>query len=309
MNAALHFASLLPRPALLRLTGRRAAERPGGLDGAVRRAFAADLTALLNRARKEELEALAAALDLDASGAVGELRARLWRRGAELEAGGAGELGRPWQPVPALLGGRLVHLGPVRGDEPPAPALPRPIPPPRPAPGAEGEEPDCLEDLLDRASALLGVRLGRAARDKGRHGARVAHLLGLRERGFAEPDWRGEVEVKTVPVVRERGGLWRVAEDPAIGMVDVPPESKLGRVLWVARVADEPDSPVLSWYYQEWDAVVARLARRFLHTRPKGPRGARTRGWYLQKRFFAASGFLRSLNGGAVAAVIGAPGR
>jgi hypothetical protein len=79
-------------------------------------------------------------------------------------------------------------------------------------------------------------------------------------------------------------------------MEQVPPESKLGRVLWIARVADQEDSPLLSWYYQEWDAVVAGLARRCLHTRPKGPAGARTRGWYLHKRFFAGSGFLRTLN-------------
>ena len=57
------------------------------------------------------------------------------------------------------------------------------------------------------------------------------------------------------------------------------------------------ESPILSWYYQEWDPVVARLARRCLHTRPKGPAGAQTRGWYLPKRFFAGSGFLVTLNG------------
>ncbi|HLU66578.1 MAG TPA: hypothetical protein VKZ63_09900, partial [Kofleriaceae bacterium] len=250
MNAALHFASLLPRPALVRLVGRRGAARgEAGLEAAARRALADDLTVLLNRARREELEALAAALEIDPGGRVGELRARLWRRGAELEAGGASELGRPWQPVPCVLGGRLVHLGPVRGAAPAAPCLPRPVPPPA-APPPAGEEPDCLEDLLERATALIGVRLGPPRRDKGRFGAQVADLLGVRERGAPEPDWRGEVEVKTVPVVRERSGLWRVAEDPAVSMEEVAPESKLGRVLWIARVADEPGSPVLSWYYQ-----------------------------------------------------------
>jgi hypothetical protein len=296
MNAAIHFASLLPRPALVRLVGRSNAGRANDLERAVRHAFGADLAALLNRARRAELEALAARLEIDSRGAVGDLRARLWRRGAELEAGGDRELGQPWQPVPVLFGGRLVQLGPVRGLAPPAPRAPRPIPPaPAPLPAADSE-PDCLEDLLDRATSLLGLRLGLAVRDKGRYGSRVAALLGLSERGFAEPDWRGEVEVKTVPVVRERGGLWRVSEDPAIAMEQVPPESKLGRVLWIARVADQEDSPLLSWYYQEWDAVVAGLARRCLHTRPKGPAGARTRGWYLHKRFFAGSGFLRTLN-------------
>ena len=82
----------------------------------------------------------------------------------------------------------------------------------------------------------------------------------------------------------------------AVYAMDIAPERKLERVLWIARVA-AADSPILSWYYQERDAVVTLLARRYLHTRPKGPRGARTRGWYLQKKFFAASGFLRTLNG------------
>jgi len=291
MNAALHFTSLLPHPVRARLAGAERAD----IDGALERAFAGDLAALVNRLRREELAALARAIGVDGGGAIGALRARIWRAGAALEAGGEAELGSPWQPVPAVLGGRLVHFGPVRGLAPPAPALPRPVPPPRTAEGID--EPDTVEDLLVRATALVGVRLGQRGRDKGEYGTRIAALLGVRERGAAEPDWRGEVEVKTVPVVRDPGGLWRVAEDPAVSMVDVAPESKLGRVLWIARVADADDSPILSWYYQEWDPVVARLARRCLHTRPKGPAGAQTRGWYLHKRFFAGSGFLVTLNG------------
>jgi len=280
MNAALHFASALPRSSLARL------------------ARAARLAAIHRRAaRREELERMAVAADVGADGTVGELRVRLWRRGAEIEAGGPDQIGRPWQPVPHAIGGRLVHLGPQRGAAPPAPRLPRPVPPPRAAPTAE-DEPDTLEDLLERATRLVGVRLGRACRDKGELGARVARMLGVRELGHAEPDWRGDVEVKTVPVVRDRAGLWRVKEDPAVSMDGVPPERKLGRVLWIARVADAGDSPVLSWYYQEWDAAVAELARHALHTRPKGGAGDHTRGWYLQKRFFARSGFLFTLNGG-----------
>ncbi|HEU5057655.1 MAG TPA: hypothetical protein VFU21_14070, partial [Kofleriaceae bacterium] len=250
-----------------------------------------------NRLRKEELAGLAGALGADAGGAVGALRARLWRAGAALEAGGEQELGCPWQPIPAVLGGRLVAIGPVRGLAPPAAALPRPVPPNGIAPPPLADEPDTLEELLARATALCGVRLGARGRDKGEYGARIAALLGLCERGVSEPDWRGEVEVKTVPVVRDPGGLWRVAEDPAVSMADVAPASKLGRVLWVARVADDAASPILSWYYQEWDAVVASLARRCLHTRPKGPAGATSRGWYLHKRFFAGCGFLATLNG------------
>lgn len=281
MNAAIHFASLLASAPARRLSAR---------------ACEVDLTAMLNRARREELEELARQLGLSCDGEVGVLRARLWRRGAELEAGGADELGQPWQPVPATLGGRLVQLGPVRGQAPQAVALPRAVPPEVTSPPAFADEPDCLEELLARASALVGVRLGAPRRDKGQFGTRIAAMLGVRERGGAEADWRGEVEIKTVPVALERAGLWRVVEDPAISMDGVPPERKLERVLWIARVV-APDSPVLSWYYQERDAVVTLLARRYLHTRPKGPRGARTRGWYLQKKFFAASGFLRTLNG------------
>ncbi len=295
MNAALHFVTALPRPALARLVRR------GGdvaVERAVRRAFELDLAALLNAAHRSELERIAAAVGVDPRGPVGPLRARLWRRGAELEAGGDRELGRPWQPVPHVLGGRLVHLGPQRGAAPPAGALPRPVPPPPPTEPEPAEEPETIEDLLERATILLGVRLGPPGRDKGAYGARVAEMLGLRELGHAEPDWRGDVEVKTVPVVRDRGGLWRVKEDPAVSMDGVAPEDKLGRVLWIARVADADDSPVLSWYFQEWDAAVAELARRALHIRPKGGAGARTRGWYLHKGFFARSGFLFTLNGG-----------
>ena len=302
MNAALLFASALPRSSLHRLLRGRARVRPadgdGDLDRTVRRAFELDLSALLNVARRADLERMAAAAGVEPVGPVGELRARLWRRGAEIEAGGTGELGRPWQPVPHVLGGRLVHLGPQRGAAPPAAALPRPVPPSPVGELPPADEPETLEDLLDRATNLLGVRLGRAGRDKGEYGALVARLLGVRERGQAEPDWRGEVELKTVPVVRDRGGLWRVKEDPAVSMDSVAPESKLGRVLWIARVADAADSPLLSWYYQEWDAAVAELVRRALHTRPKGSAGDRTRGWYLHKRFFARSGFLLTLNGG-----------
>ncbi|HEY8142018.1 MAG TPA: hypothetical protein VIG06_05080 [Kofleriaceae bacterium] len=292
MNAALHFATLLPRAVRSRLARS---------DEALRRAFEGDLAALLNRMRKEELVDLARALGTDATGAIGPLRARLWRAGAALEAGGEGELGRPWQPVPAVLGGRLVAMGPPRGLAPPAALLPRPVPPPSSLDPAIDrlDEPDTIEDLLARATLLVGVRLGGRSRDKGEYGARIAALLGVRERGLSEPDWRGEVEVKTVPVVRDPGGLWRVSEDPAVSMADVAPESKLGRVLWVARVADDAGSPILSWYYQEWDPVVAALARRCLHTRPKGPAGTQSRGWYLHKRFFAGSGFLVTLNGAA----------
>ncbi len=53
----------------------------------------------------------------------------------------------------------------------------------------------------------------------------------------------------------------------------------------------------MSYYLLAWDADVARLARRYLHTRPKGPRGSDQRGVYLHRRFFADAGLLATLNG------------
>src|SRR5262245_861890 len=123
MNAALHFASLLPRPVQRRLVGRARAD----LEASLRRRFEGDLAALLNRAQRDALELLARALGAPADGLIGSLRSRLWRLGAALEAGGEAELGAPWQPVPAVLGGRLVAFGPVRGLAAPVAALPRPI--------------------------------------------------------------------------------------------------------------------------------------------------------------------------------------
>lgn len=291
-NAAAAYAEALDRGSLARIAraiGVAGGERVAG-------ALAGDLARLLNLCTRAELDALAAAFRCDDDGDIGALRARLWLRGAEAEARGPEHLGSPVQPVPVVLRGKLVHLAALPGREPPAPAWPRPVPPAVCAPAFD-DEPESIDELLDRATAIVGVRLGAAARDKGAYGARIAALLGVVERGHREPDWRGEVELKSVPVVRDAsGGWWRVKEDPAISMVDAEPWAKLQRVLWIARVADEPDAPVLSWFYQERDAVVAALMRRDLHTRPKGGAGATTRGWYLHKRFFVDGGLLRSLN-------------
>jgi hypothetical protein len=260
------------------------------------RRYELSLARLLNSLRKPELETLAEDCKLSTSGSAGELRARLWLYGARLEAGSERWLGAPWQPVPIALSGKLEYQGPIRGLCPRCDSMPRAVPEPVSEPEAIGE-PESLEDLLDRASRLVGIRLGRRGADKGIYGTRIAELMGVQEHGFAEPDWRGEVEIKTVPVVRDRAGWWRVKEDPAISMEGVDPRLKLERVLWIARVADEEDSPILSWYYQEWDAAVARWAHRYLHQRPKGGAGTTAKGWYLQKRFFLVCGFLRSLNG------------
>ena len=80
-------------------------------------------------------------------------------------------------------------------------------------------------------------------------------------------------------------------------METASPIAKLSQVLWVARVADCSESPVLSWYFQVWDSALAKMVAQHLHRRPKGGAGATTRGWYLHKQFFVDSGFLATLNG------------
>jgi hypothetical protein len=94
-----------------------------------------------------------------------------------------------------------------------------------------------------------------------------------------------------------------VVEDPAIAMVGEPALAKLARTLWLARCdvggAGGParDATIVSWYLLDWDPDIARLARRDLHDRPKGPAGSATRAVYLHKRFFADAGLLATLNG------------
>jgi hypothetical protein len=244
-----------------------------------------------------ELSQLASELGLPSqTGRAHELRALLWKRGAELERRGV-QVSPALQPCPVVLGGHLVVLAPPRGMYPPSETWPRPLPGPVPA-QPPSEEPDSLDELLAAADRTIGVRLGARGRDKGAWGVRAAALLGVVERGDAEPDWRGDVEIKTVPVAREPSGLWRVVEDPAIAMLDEGGAlAKLQRTLWLARSdADDDDATIVSWYLLEWDPTVARLARRYLHVRPKGPAGTDQRGLYLHKRFFADAGMLATLN-------------
>jgi hypothetical protein len=258
-----------------------------------------DLCGLLNAMTRGELAQLAAALRLDASGRSPALRWALWAHGAVLERGGC-EVSPGLQPRPILLGGHLVVQAAPRGMSPPSPAWPRPVPA-AVAAAVIGEEPESLDELLAAADRVIGVRLGPRGRDKGAWGTRAAALLGLVERGLDEPDWRGDVEVKTVPIAREPSGHWRIVEDPAIAMVGEGGLAKLQRTLWLARAtlpADgEPDATIVSWYLLDWDTEIARLARRYLHERPKGPAGTTGRGLYLHKRFFADSGMLATLNG------------
>lgn len=318
MNAVEYFARALPPEAVRRVAAVRVGrfERAPGLlgDVHVRRevldvdeAFARvvarwgdDLCGFLNALTRGELAALAASVPgavPDASRAKSpELRAQLWRAGAALERGDA-PVGDVVQPVPIVLGGHLVVQAAPRGMFPPSDTWPRPIPPSAGAAPPSGE-PETLDDLLAAATGAIGVRLGARGRDKGAWGTRAAALLGVRERGDDEPDWRGDVEIKTVPVARD-GAYWRVVEDPAIAMAAQGAAlAKLQRTLWLARCdVGERDATIVSWYLLESDPEIARLARRYLHERPKGPAGTQQRGLYLMKRFFADAGLLATLNG------------
>ncbi len=256
-----------------------------------------DLCGLLNAMTRGELAQLAQRLRLEDTGRSPTLRLAVWQRGAELECNGV-EIPPGLQPRPILLGGHLVIQAPARGMSPPADVWPRPVPDAR-EPANLGDEPDSLDDLLAAADRLVGVRLGPRGRDKGAWGTRAAQLLGVIEQGRTEPDWRGDVEIKTVPVAREATGHWGVVEDPAIAMVGEGTLAKLQRTLWLARATLGDDATIVTWYLLDWDPEIARLARRYLHERPKGPRGTDGRGMYLSRRFFADAGLLAALNGAA----------
>ena len=308
MNAVEYFAQRLPGDAARRLAARPVVRFDRGTarrDVTVEEARALvaerwgdDLCALLNALTHDELVALAgpkhAALRSPA------LRMAVWERGATIERGEA-EISAALQPRPVVLGGHLVIQAAPRGMYPRTAAYPRPLPPPVPA-TPPCDEPETLDELLAAADRAIGVRLGARGRDKGAWGTRAAALLGVPERGDDEPDWRGDVEVKTVPIARDASGLWRVVEDPAISMAGDRHLAKLVRTLWLARATipgSGDDATIVSWYLLEWDAHVARLAHRYLHVRPKGPANTEQRGMYLQKRFFADAGMLATLNGPA----------
>jgi hypothetical protein len=308
-NAVEHFAQLAPADAVRRLAALRVvrfdrvgAAAESGLDTASAREriterWADDLCGFLNAMTREELVALAESLNMSGEGKAPQLRLALWERGAALERAGA-EAPPGLQPQPVLLGGHLVVQAPPRGEFAATPMLPRGIPAPTEALPPE-EEPDSLDELLAAADRAIGVRLGQRGRDKGAWGLRAASLLGVVERGVDEPDWRGDVEIKTVPVAQDESGLWRVVEDPAIAMLgEGYALAKLQRTLWLARTdLEDGDATIVSWYLLEWDPIVARLTRRYLHIRPKGPAGTDQRGLYLHKRFFADCGLLATLNG------------
>jgi len=308
MNAVIHMVSVLPPEVIRRLAavrhGRFAAAiaRPhGALDveqasARVVARWGADLCGLLNAMTRGELAVLAMRLGARGPLRSPELRAALWDRGAALERGDA-VVSPVVQPRPIVLGGHLVVQARPRGLYPPSASWPRALPGPLAA-APPRDEPDTLDELLAAADRAIGVRLGERGRDKGAWGLRAARLLGIVERNEREPDWRGDVEVKTVPVARDPSGWWRVVEDPAIAMANEPALAKLARTLWLARSDVDPDdATIVSWYLLDWDPYVAQLARRYLHDRPKGPRGSDARASYLHKRFFADAGMLATLNG------------
>jgi hypothetical protein len=317
VNAVERFASALAPEGLRRVAAL--AVRRFAVGGAVARSvvpldldeahervvarWSADLCGLLNVLMRGELAQLARVHGLATAGTSPELRAALWDRGAALERGDA-PISNVVQPRPVVLGGHLVVQAPPRGLYPACATWPRVLPAAREA-DAPADEPETLDELLAAADRAIGVRLGRRGADKGAWGLRAAALVGVIERGEYEPDWRGDVELKTVPIAHDRTtGLWRVVEDPAIAMADPMSEdhrtaiAKLQRTLWLARAdCDHGDATIVSWYLLEWDAQLAQLARRYLHERPKGPAGTTQRGVYLHKRFFADAGLLATLNG------------
>lgn len=301
MNAVLVLAGALPARAKL----RRAA-----------RSYELDLVGFLNAATPAELAAFCRFARLP-EGNPAAMRQRLWAWGAALERRDVlVEVTPRVQPVPVVAGSRLerprIGRPATRGDPaavaalptarsarfPASEVLPRAVPPPREV-AAFASEPGSLEELLARADALVGVRLGARPRDKGYYGRRVGELLGLPASSSPEPDWRGEVEVKTIAVARGLGGLWRIQDSPAVSMRSVDARAKMRRVLWIVRVdeKDLPGAPVLSWYFQELDPELRHAFERARHLRPKGSAGTAARAFYLRREFFAECGLLRSLNG------------
>ena len=291
-NAVEYFVSLMPRAALLTAISRLNTSMRIESTDALIEAFSLNLAGFLNAMTKDLLLILVQACQLPSEGSVEDLRARLWKHGACIERGNCSAD----QPLPIVLGGKLIHLWEGTGSFPAVSQWPRTIPSEQPIP-SKIQEPEHLEDLLHNANQLLGIRLGGATQDKGAFGSRVAHYLGVIEEGYSESDWRGEIEIKTLPVIIDRSGWWRVKEDPAISMQHWSPWRKLQKILWVARVADRDDSPILSWYYQECTEDIRFFLKQALHLRPKGDAGAETKGWYIRKNFFIKSGFLKSLNG------------
>src|SRR5690606_27930941 len=132
MNAAAALIRSLDRAALVHLATKVGDRSPSAESALVvarlSRRFDLDLVGLLNALDRGSLVDACTAWSESTEGDVGALRARLWRRGAILEAGGDSHLGQGYQPVPVVLRRRLRRLAPVRGQMPPAAGWPRPVP-------------------------------------------------------------------------------------------------------------------------------------------------------------------------------------
>lgn len=258
--------------------------------------WARDLPALLGACTAAELAyAAPRVLPPDAPpgvASVGALRWAMWTELTRTQGGGVGAV---------LVGSRVIALHPMLGMGSHDGRTAVTTLPSEADPGwTTLAEPESIDELRARAQGLIGVRLGGRGRDKGAWGARVAAMLGVVERGDDEPDWRGDVEIKTVPVAEVSAGRWRIVEDPAICMEDGAPMRKLARVLWLCR-ADLPggDATIVAWYYLEATPDVQALCARYLHLRPKGPAGTTQHAHYLHKQFFTAAGLVTMLCGGA----------
>ena len=194
-------------------------------------------------------------------------------------AAAAGRARRP--PRRPGAAARAVSAEPPRGRAP--------LPPPRAA-APPADEPDSLDELLAAADRAIGVRLGPRGRDKGAWGVRAARAARRRRaRRRRARLARRRRDQDRAGRARARSGLWRVVEDPAIAMVGERARSRSCSARCGSRAPTSTTATrrSSSWYLLEWDAAVARLARRYLHERPKGPRGTDQRGVYLHKRFFA----------------------
>ena len=227
MNATHHFLKQLNRQALIGVWAKRFGEHPGldvstiTLRENLLEQFRSDLGGFLNCCNRNELDKIALDVGCNLKVSIGEMRLALWERATVLEQtdGVLRDFGS--NAKPSLLRGKVVFLqkgngidavssGPVFLDS-----------------GthllAFDSEPDDIEELLRRAECLRGEAIPMQGRDKGGYGAWIAERLGLIERGLAEPDWQGEVEVKTLPVAKDGMGHFYVSEDPAIAMENVDP--------------------------------------------------------------------------------------
>ncbi|MBT8492979.1 MAG: hypothetical protein KJO07_07960, partial [Deltaproteobacteria bacterium] len=82
VNAVDHILQLAPRDAIRRLAGRALVSDEAERVRAGNK-YRHDLAAFLNRLRRADLDAVAEEIGLEVEGKVGELRARIWRWGAE----------------------------------------------------------------------------------------------------------------------------------------------------------------------------------------------------------------------------------